>query len=440
MGSNKNDLRKMARSVGAKISYRPPGQGSKDLSKDGIVCRIMEKEFLKKLESAEGATAAAGSGPSNETTPPPPSIASIHDNFRLVNDMFSEDIIEISTECGSSATRNQLDTNMVGANSPFWRKVSSLFHCVDGCDPCTDGIDFLDKVHFEHTFYSQHCESIDPSKHGKFPNDKLRSMWSKIKTDYETAMVNFTKSGNHASSFTAEVMRELRRQEKGKSRAVDANGIANDSSVESSEDEDEEYDVAEDPEGTGEKGFANFTRSLVVIYLRQWLNEKPEQTNFCSRQLPIDAQSDSLATAATTTTATLSSTKKRKKKQTGREAVLDLVTELIETRKNKTSSTAFGLAASPATRKMKKHINVMLRAQSKSAQTTAQKDQLSLLQTKLMVAKENAANFLIGSQDRKKADALLTKLQKKLNDLLNNSSESERASDGDDSSSSSSAE
>jgi hypothetical protein len=118
-------------------------------------------------------------------------------------------------------------------------------------------------------------------------------MWSKIKTDYETAMVNFTKSGNHASSFTAEVMRELRRQEKGKSRAVDANGIANDSSVESSEDEDEEYDVAEDPEGTGEKGFANFTRSLVVIYLRQWLNEKPEQTNFCSRQLPIDAQSDS---------------------------------------------------------------------------------------------------------------------------------------------------
>jgi len=52
----------------------------------------------------------------------------------------------------------------------------------------------------------------------------------------------------------------------------------------------------------------------------------------------------------------------------------------------------------------------------------------------------NAANFLIGSQGRKKADALLTKLQKKLKDLLNNSSESERASDGDDSSSSSSAE
>jgi hypothetical protein len=110
LANSKMQLRKLAHGVGAKISYRPPGQGSKDL-------------------------------------------------------MFCEEVMEVSSQCGSAATHNELDTNMVGSNSLFWNKVASLFHSQDGCDPGSDSVDFLDKVHFEHTYYVEHHESIDPSKH-----------------------------------------------------------------------------------------------------------------------------------------------------------------------------------------------------------------------------------------------------------------------------------
>ena len=42
--------------------------------------------------------------------------------------MFCEEVMEVSSQCGSAATCNELDKNMVGSNSPFWNKVASLFH------------------------------------------------------------------------------------------------------------------------------------------------------------------------------------------------------------------------------------------------------------------------------------------------------------------------
>jgi hypothetical protein len=99
---------------------------------------------------------------------------------------------------------------MVGANSPFWNKMVSLFHCADGCNPSTDGANFQDKVHFEHTYNSQHHKTIDPSKHWYFSNDKLQSMWSILKFDYDQATVNFTKSSNHSSSFTTAAISGMR--------------------------------------------------------------------------------------------------------------------------------------------------------------------------------------------------------------------------------------
>lgn len=99
-----------------------------------------------------------------------PSVVTIHDNFRLDNVMFCEEITQISHQCGSSATRNELDTNMIGAHSPFWNKVSSLFNAISACDPNSDGV------------------------------QKSKAMWSKIKSDYDLAFTNFTKSGNHYSS------------------------------------------------------------------------------------------------------------------------------------------------------------------------------------------------------------------------------------------------
>jgi hypothetical protein len=83
------------------------------------------------------------------------------------------------------------------------------------------------------------------------------------------------------------------------------------------------------------------------------------------------------------------------------------------------------MSASPATKKMKKHISSMLQSQAKSAKNNANKDELSLLQAKLTVARENAATHAFGSQEREKAEILLKKLQKKLNDALESSIESD---------------
>ncbi len=43
-----------------------------------------------------------------------------------------------------------------------------------------------------------------------------------------------------------------------------------------------------------EGGFCNFMNSIVVIYLRLWLNECPGLSNFVSRQLPDEIQADSM--------------------------------------------------------------------------------------------------------------------------------------------------
>jgi len=181
--------------------------------------------------------------------------------------MFCTEITEISNQCRSAATRNELDTNMVGANSPFWNKVSSLFNAISACDPNSDGVDFLKKVHFDHTFYNQHHEEINPSNHGKFSNQKLKAMWSKIKSDYDLAFTNFTKSGNHYSSFTVAAMREFRRQERDRLRASDTSGGVNDSSSCLSNDDNDDDEVEEDTEGIGDKGFTPSTNICFVQIL-----------------------------------------------------------------------------------------------------------------------------------------------------------------------------
>jgi len=114
--NNKLQLRSLAHSLGVKISYRPPGKASKDLSKEGIVQRILEKQLMNDLAAAGVDESAAATSPATEV----PSVVMIHDNFHLVNVMFCTEITELSNQCGSAATRNELDTNMVGANSPFW--------------------------------------------------------------------------------------------------------------------------------------------------------------------------------------------------------------------------------------------------------------------------------------------------------------------------------
>ncbi len=59
-------------------------------------------------------------------------------------------------------------------------------------------------------------------------------------------------------------------------------------------------------------GWCCFTNSLPIIYLRMWLNEKPNLTSFISRQIPMDVQFDTSNTDAS---------KKRKASDTSTSAI-----------------------------------------------------------------------------------------------------------------------
>ena len=90
-------------------------------------------------------------------------------------------------------------------------------------------------------------------------HEKLRSLWNKIKSDYDHAMVNITKSSNHSSSFTAAAMRLIKHQEAQQSTASGTTSMPSSSSTVEKDDELDE--VEEDPEGVAKGGFANFTQS-----------------------------------------------------------------------------------------------------------------------------------------------------------------------------------
>jgi hypothetical protein len=132
-GNTKADLCLLAITLGIKVSMRVPGQGSRDLPKDTIICKIIEKKYV------DAHTSAANTTPTIDAEN-----VTIHDNFRLINVMFLDEIMEASNQCGNLATRNELDTAQVGANSPFWLTVTSNFNSIiqDG-DPNAEGVDFF---------------------------------------------------------------------------------------------------------------------------------------------------------------------------------------------------------------------------------------------------------------------------------------------------------
>ncbi|MFO0446521.1 MAG: hypothetical protein ACK51L_02525, partial [bacterium] len=104
--------------------------------------------------------------------------------------------------------------------------------------------------------------------------------------EYEQVFTNFKNSGNHNSSFTREAMKACFHADDAEEKSVD-------SSIKSA-DLDDIFGVEEGGGG------CNFTNSVVIIYLRLWLNEKPGLTNFVSRQLPEEIQIDSMGAPAST--------------------------------------------------------------------------------------------------------------------------------------------
>jgi hypothetical protein len=60
---------------------------------------------------------------------------------------------------------------------------------------------------------------------------------------------------------------------------------------------DESFDL-NDAFGVEQGGFCCFTNSILMIYLRLWLNERPAMTGFVNRQLPTEIQVDSMRAPA----------------------------------------------------------------------------------------------------------------------------------------------
>ena len=83
-------------------------------------------------------------------------------------------------------------------------------------------------------------------------------------------MVNFTKSGNHDSSFTRAAMVTQRRMS-GESTFI----TSEDEELYDGDGDDDEFRVE-----TG--GWCCFANSLPIIYLRLWFNDKPKLTSFVS--------------------------------------------------------------------------------------------------------------------------------------------------------------
>ncbi len=56
----------------------------------------------------------------------------------------------------------------------------------------------------------------------------------------------------------------------------------------------EDFDDADEDDAfeVEEGGFCNFTNSILIIYLRLWLNERPGLVSFVSRQIPSVMQRD----------------------------------------------------------------------------------------------------------------------------------------------------
>ncbi len=190
--------------------------------------------------------------------------------------IFSSELGQLALRSEDTVSRAELDAGLVGNNSPFWKMVESRFNT--GFPPDgVDGIAHADLMHHIHPLFHQNDLTIDPKVHGQFSAEKRRSVWKDLQAEYDMVTVNFTKSGNHDSSFTRIAMLAL-----SKNNGEDSNkseSSLNDDDV--NEDNDDEF-------GMEGGGWCCFSNSLPIVYLRMWWNEKPNLTSFVSRQIPAN--------------------------------------------------------------------------------------------------------------------------------------------------------
>ncbi len=271
----KKDLVKLASTAQVRVTQRV-NNASRQMSKPMMVRRLVAAKFGAGVEEATK-----------------PAAKTIHDKFRLLNCLFSDEIGALAASA-ETVSRADLDNGTVGGKSNYWKVVAQRFH--EGFpEGSVDGKVFADKVHFLHPNIQQHHETVIPAVHGCFSSEELRKMWKDIQSDYDKVMINFTKSGNHNSNFTKAAIIALRDQ-----------GL-----LETTE---EDFDDADD--------------------LRMWLNERPGLVNFVSRQIPGQIQVDSMATSA----AAVSETKNSQTQRRSPDLLASAIKELAEARKRPTES------------------------------------------------------------------------------------------------------
>ena len=309
-----------------------------------------------------------------------PAAKSIHDKFRLLNCLFSDEIGALATTA-EDASRADLDTGAVGGNSLYWKVVEKRFN--EGFpEDSVDGPVFADKVHFMHPSIQEHHETVNPAIHGTFTSEELRKMWKEIQRDYDRVMVNFTKSGNHNSNFTKAAMMVLREQ-----------GLL-DTTEEDFDDADED-----DAFGVEEGGFCNFTNSILIIYLRLWLNERPGLVSFVSRQIPGVMQRDSMANATGAAVGKKSEEKSIQRRSP--DLLASAIKELAESRKRPAEVVDTEITAS---------ISNMLKFSSK-------KEEIDLIQVQIQGLKQRMASAVDDARKERYSQGIAA-LEDKLEALL----------------------
>jgi hypothetical protein len=359
----KKDLVKLASTAQVRVTQRV-NNASRQMSKPMMVRRLVAAKFGAGVEQATK-----------------PAAKTIHDKFRLLNCLFSDEIGALAASA-ETVSRADLDNGAVGGKSNYWKVVAQRFN--EGFpEGSVDGKVFADKVHFLHPNIQQHHETVNPAVHGSFSSEELRKMWKDIQSDYDKVMINFTKSGNHNSNFTKAAIIALRDQ-----------GL-----LETTE---EDFDDADEDDvfGVEEGGFCNFTNSIVIIYLRMWLNERPGLVNFVSRQIPGQIQVDSMATSA----AAVSETKNSQAQRRSPDLLASAIKELAEARKRPAESVDPGINES---------INKILKFSTK-------KEEIDLITMQINGLKQRMAATLDNVKKDRYAQGIEA-LEEKLDELLFNS-------------------
>jgi hypothetical protein len=106
-----------------------------------------------------------------------PAAKIIHDNFCLLNCLFSDEIGALAATA-EDVSRTDLDTGAIGGNCTYWMLVEQWFN--EGFpDNSVDGPDFADKIHFMQPSIQNHHETVSTAMHEAFTSEELWKMWKK---------------------------------------------------------------------------------------------------------------------------------------------------------------------------------------------------------------------------------------------------------------------